>query len=327
MPAPVDFSRRRFVQAALVAPAVAAVPRAGHAQTYPTRPIRLVVGLPPGTGPDIVARLLTRWLGQRLGQSVMVENRPGAGTNVATESVVRAAPDGYTLLLSSMTNAINATLYPHLPFDFIRDIAPVAFVSDNPFVMLVTPSFPAKDVPEFIAYAKVNPGKVNMASGGNGSAPHVFGELFKLMAGVDLTHVPYRANLYPDLLAGQVQVAFTAIASALAFIRAGKLRVLAVTTTRPSALLPDVPPLRRFVPGYEASAWLGIGAPNGTPAAIVEQLNKDINASLSDPNNKARLTALGVEPAPMSPAAFGAFTDQETEKWAKVITSAHIKVE
>jgi tripartite-type tricarboxylate transporter receptor subunit TctC len=327
MPASLDFSRRKFLHAALAAPALAAAPSVGHAQTYPTRPIHLVVGQAAGTAPDIIARLLAQWLGQRLGQSIMVENRPGAGTNVATESVVRAPPDGYTLLLSSMTNAINATLYPHLPFDFVRDIAPVTFVSDNPFVMVVTPSFPANNVAEFIAYAKANPGKVNMASGGNGSAPHVFGELFKLMAGVDLTHVPYRTSLYPDLLAGRVQLAFTAIAGSLAFIKAGKLRVLAVTTTRPSALLPDVPPLSRFVPGYEASAWLGVGAPNGTPVAIVEQLNKDINTVIADPSNKARLTALGVEPVPMSPAAFGAFTDKETQKWAKVIASANIKVD
>jgi tripartite-type tricarboxylate transporter receptor subunit TctC len=323
----VDFSRRRFLQATLAAPAFAAAPRVGHAQAYPTRPVRLVVGQPAGTAPDTIARLVGEWLGQRLGQSVIVENRPGAGTNVATETVVRAAPDGYTLLLSSMTNAINATLYQHLPFDFIRDIAPVAFVGDNPFVMVVTPPFPAKDVADFIAYAKANPGKVNMASGGSGSAPHVFGELFKIMAGVELTHVPYRASFYPDLLAGQVQVAFTAIAGSLAFIKAGKLRVLAVTTTRPSALLPDVPPLRQFVPGYEASAWLGIGAPTGTPADIVETLNKDINAAIADPSNKARLAALGVEPSPMSPAAFGAFTAAETRKWAKVVTSAHITAE
>ena len=321
-----DFARRRFLQAAVGATA-RAVPRAGHAQTYPTRPVRLIVGQPAGTAPDTIARLLAEWLGQRLVQSVIVENRPGAGTNVATESVVHAAPDGYTLLLSSMTNTINATLYPHLPFDFIRDIAPVAFVGDNPFVMVVTLSFPAKDVAEFIASAKANPGKVNMASGGSGSAPHVFGELFKLMAGVDLTHVPYRASFYPDLLAGQVQVAFTAVAGSLAFIKAGKLRALAVTTARPAAQLPDVPLLNRFVPGYEASAWLGIGAPKGTPAAIVEKLNTAINASFSDPNNKARLAALGVEPSPMSPAALEKFTADETQKWAKVITSAHIKAE
>jgi tripartite-type tricarboxylate transporter receptor subunit TctC len=323
----VNVSRRRFLQAALAAPAVAAAPRAGYAQTYPTRPVHLVVGQPAGTAPDTIARLLGEWLGQRLAQSVLVENRPSAGTNVATESVIRAAPDGYTLLLSSMTNAINAALYQHLPFDFIRDIAPVAFVGDNPFVMVVTPSFPANNVAEFIAYAKANPGKVNMASGGSGSAPHVFGELFKITAGVDLTHVPYRASFYPDLIAGQVQVAFTAIAGSLAFIKAGKLRVLAVTTKRPSALLPDVPPLDRFVPGYDASAWLGVGAPKGTPAAIVERLNKDINAAMADPSNKARLAALGVEPSPMSLAAFGTFTADETRKWAKLITSAHITVE
>jgi tripartite-type tricarboxylate transporter receptor subunit TctC len=323
----VDFARRKFLKSAIAAAALAAAPRAGHAQSYPTRPIRLVVGQPPGTAPDTIARLLAQWLGQRLGQSVVVENRPGAGLNLATETVVRAAPDGYTLLLSSLSNAINATLYAHLPFDFIRDIAPVAFVGDNAFVMVVTPSLPAKSAAEFIAYAKANPGKVNMASAGPGTAPHVFGELFKTMAGVDLTHVPYRGSFYPDLLSGQVQVAFTAIAGSLALIKAGKLRALAVTTARPAAQLPDVPPLNRFVPGYEASAWLGIGAPKATPAAIVDKLNTEINASLSDPNNKARLAALGVEPSPMSPAALEKFTADETQKWAKVIASAHIKAE
>jgi tripartite-type tricarboxylate transporter receptor subunit TctC len=323
----VDSERRKFLKSAIGAAAVAAAPRAGHAQSYPTRPVRLVVGQPPGTAPDTIARLLAQWLGPRLGQAVVVENRPGAGLNLAAETVVRAAPDGYTLLLSSLTNAINATLYAHLPFDFMRDIAPVAFVGDNAFVMVVTPSFPAKTVAEFIAYAKANPGKVNMASAGSGTAPHVFGELFKTMAGVDLTHVPYRGSFYPDLLAGQVQVAFTAVAGSLALIKAGKLRALAVTTARPAAQLPDVPPLNRFVPGYEASAWLGIGAPKGTPAAIVDKLNTEINASLSDPSNKARLAALGVEPSPMSPAALEKFTADETQKWAKVITSAHIKAE
>jgi len=323
----VVFARRRFLQAAIGATALAAGPRAGRAQSHPSRPVRLVVGQPPGTAPDTIARLLAEWVGQRLGETIVVENRPGAGLNLATEAVVRAAPDGYTLLLSSLTNAINATLYEHLPFDFVRDIAPVAFVGDIPFVMVVTPSFPAKDAAEFIAYAKANPGKVNMASAGSGTAPHVFGELFKAMAGIDLTHVPYRGSFYPDLLAGQVQVAFTAIAGSLALIRAGKLRALAVTTARPAAQLPDVPPLRNVVPGYEASAWLGIGAPKGTPVEIVDKLNTAINASLSDPNNKARLAALGVEPSPMSPAALEKFTADETRKWAKVITSAHIKAE
>ena len=303
------------------------MPRTVHAQTYPTRPIRLIVGQPAGTAPDTIARLLADWLGQRLGQSVVVENRPGAGLNLATETVVHAAPDGYTLLLSSLTNAINATLYEQLPFDFVGDIEPVAFVGDNAFVLVVTPSLPAASVAEFIAYAKANPGKVNMASAGNGTAPHVFGELFKIMAGVDLLHVPYRGSFYPDLLAGQVEVAFTAIAGSLAFIKAGKLRALAVTTSQPVAQLPDVPPLNKFVPGYEASAWLGIGAPKGTPAAIVRKLNAEINASLSDPNNTARLAALGVAPSSMSPAALAKFTADEAQKWAKVITSAHIKAE
>jgi len=323
----VDFARRRFLKTAAGAAALAAAPRAGFAQSFPTRPVRLVVGQPAGTAPDTIARLVAEWLGQRLGQPVVVENRPGAGLNLATEIVVHAAPDGYTLLLSSLSNAINATLYDHLPFDFERDIAPVAFVGDNPFVMVVTPSFPATSVAEFIAYAKANPGKVNMASAGPGTAPHVFGELFKVTAGVDLTHVPYRGSFYPDLLAGQVQVAFTAVAGSLALIKAGKLRALAVTTAHPAAQLPDLPPLNKFVPGYDASAWLGIGAPKGTPAAIVEKLNAEINASLNDPSNKARLAALGVEPSPMSPAALEKFTADETRKWATVISSAHIKAE
>jgi tripartite-type tricarboxylate transporter receptor subunit TctC len=323
----VALARRRFLQAAAGVGALAAAPRAGLAQSYPTRPVRLIVGQPAGTAPDMIARLLAEWLGQRLGQSVVVENRPGAGLNLATEIVVHAAPDGYSLLLSSLTNAINATLYEHLPFDFLRDIAPVAFVGDNAFVMVVTPSLPAKDVLEFIAYAKANPGKVNMASAGSGTAPHVFGELFKTMTGVDLTHVPYRGSFYPDLLAGQVQVAFTAIAGSLAFIKAGKLRALAVTTARPATQLPHEPPLNKFVPGYEASAWLGIGAPNGTPVEIVDKLNNEINASLNDPNNKARLAALGVEPSPMSPTVLEKFTADETQKWAKVIAAAHVKAE
>jgi len=323
----VVFARRRFLQASSSAAALVLAPRAGRAQSYPSRPIRLIVGQPAGTAPDTIARLLGEWLGQRLGQAIVVENRPGAGLNLATELVAHAAPDGYTLLLSSLTNAINATLYEHLSFDFQRDIAPVAFVGDNAFVMVVTPSFPAKDAAEFIAYAKANPGKVDMASAGSGTAPHVFGELFKTMAGVDLTHVPYRGSFYPDLMAGQVQLAFTAIAGSLGFIKAGKLRALAVTTAQPAAQLPDVPPLKGFVPGYEASAWLGIGAPKATPAEIVDKLNTEINAALGEPNNKARLAALGVEPSPMSSAALEKFTADETSKWAKVITSAHIKAE
>jgi tripartite-type tricarboxylate transporter receptor subunit TctC len=323
----VVIARRRFLQASISAAALVAACRTGRAQSYPTRPVRLIVGQPAGTAPDTIARLLAEWLGQRLGQAVVVENRPGAGLNLATELVAHAAPDGYTLLLSSLTNAINATLYEHLPFDFMRDIAPVAFVGDNAFVMVVTSSFPAKDAAEFIAHAKANPGKVNMASAGPGTAPHVFGELFKTTAGVDLTHVPYRGSFYPDLIAGQVQVAFIAVAGSLALIQAGKLRALAVTTAQPAAQLPDVPPLNRFVPGYEASAWLGIGAPKGTPADIIAKLNAEINAALGDPNNKARMAALGVEPSPMSPAALEKFTADETQKWAKVITSAHIKAE
>jgi tripartite-type tricarboxylate transporter receptor subunit TctC len=298
-----------------------------RAEIYPARPVRVIVGLAAGTSPDIIARLLAEWLSEQLGQRFFVENRPGAGTNLATETVVRAPPDGYSLLFVNASNAINAALYDNLNFTFIRDIAPVASVGGIPFVMLVNPSFPAKKVPEFIAYAKANPGKINMASVGNGTAPHVYGELFCEMAGVDLVHVPYRGNPLPDLLGGQVQVYFCALPSSIGFIRAGKLRALAVTTASRLELLPDIPTVGEFVPGYEAIAWQGIGAPKNTPAGIVEKLNEEINASLADPKIKARFADMGAMPTPMTPTGFGKFISDETEKWGKVVKVANIKAD
>jgi tripartite-type tricarboxylate transporter receptor subunit TctC len=297
------------------------------AQTYPTRPVRIIVGFTPGGGVDINARLIGQWLSERLGQQFVIENRPGAGTNIATEAVVRAAPDGYTLLLATVPNAINATLYDKLNFNFIRDITPVATISGVPNIMAVHPSFPAKTVPEFIAYAKANPGKVNMASVGNGTSGHVSGELFKRMAGVDLLHVPYRgaAPALTDLMGAQVQVMFPTMPASIQYVRAGTLRALAVTTATRSEALPDVPAVAEFVPGYEASTWYGVGAPKNTPAEIVEKLNKEINAALADPKLKARLADLGAEPMSMTPADFGKLIAEETEKWAKVIKFAGIK--
>jgi tripartite-type tricarboxylate transporter receptor subunit TctC len=322
-----SLSRRQLLHLATGATTAFMVPSAANAQAYPTRSVRFVVGTPPGTSPDTIARLFGQWLSEQLGQPFVIENRPGAGMNVATDTVVRAPADGYTLLLSSLSNAINATLYPKLNFDFLHDIAPVAFIGDNAFLLAVTPSLPVKTVPDFIAYAKANPGKINMASGGNGSAPHMFGELFKLTAGVNLVHVPYRSSFYPDLFAGRVQVAFIAVAGSLALVKAGKIRALALTTAKRSDVLPDLPTIAEFVPGYQASAWLGISAPKDTPAAVVATLNKIINAIVSKPDVKSRLAGLGIEPRPMTPAEFGKFSAEETAKWAKVITSAGIKTD
>ncbi len=319
--------RRQLLQLATGAGAALMALNAARAQDYPARSVRLVVGTPPGASPDTIARLFGQWLSERLGQPLVIENRPGAGMNVATDTVVRAPADGYTLLLSSLSNAINATLYPKLNFNFLHDIEPVAFIGDNAFVMVVTPSLRVKTVEEFIAYAKANPGKINMASGGNGSAPHMFGELFKLMAGVDLVHVPYRSSFYPDLFAGRVQVAFIAVAGSLALVKAGKIRALAVTTATRSDVLPDLPAIGEIVPGYQASAWLGIGAPRNTPPAVVATLNKAINAIVSKPDVKSRLAGLGIAPRPMTPAAFGKFCADETDKWAKVVGNAGIKAD
>jgi tripartite-type tricarboxylate transporter receptor subunit TctC len=319
--------RRIFLNLAAGAAALPAVSHIAWAQEYPTKPVRIIVGFAPGGGADIAARLIGQWLSERLGQSFVIENRPGAGSNIATEAVVRAPSDGYTLLLVSAPAAINATLYEKLSFNFIRDIAPVASISHVPHVMVVHPSFPAKTVPEFIAYAKANAGKINMASAGNGSTPHVAGELFKMMAGVNLIHVPYRSAgpALTDLLGGQVQVMFDNMASSIEHIRAGKLRPLAVTTTMRSETLPDVPTVSEFVPGYEVSNWFGVGAPKATPAEILDRLNKEINASLADPKLRARLADLGGTPLVGSPADFGKLIAAETEKWAKVIRAANIK--
>src|SRR5262245_9990756 len=313
--------RRNFLHLAAGAAALPAVSRIARAQAYPTRPVRIIVGFPAGGGSDIIARLMGLYLSERLGQPFIIENRPGAGSNIATEAVVRAPPDGYTLLLVTAPNAINATLYDKLNFNFIRDIAPVASVTRGPFVMLVNPSFSAKTVPEFIAHAKANPGMINFASGGTGFASHLAGELFKVMTGVNMVYVPYRgqAPAMTDLLGGQVQVMFDPVVSSIAHIRAGKLRPLAVTTATRMELLPDVPTVGELVPGYEASVWFGIGAPKNTPTEIADRLNKDINAGLADPTIKARLADLGGTALAGSPADFGTLIADETEKWAKVI--------
>jgi len=317
--------RRTFLHLAAGGVALPVLPRVVSAQNYPSRPVRILVGFPPGSAPDIVSRLLGQHLSARLGQPFIIENRPGASSNIATEAVVHASPDGYTLLLVSLANVFNATLYDRLNFDFIRDIAPVASVDRQPFVLETNPSVPAQTVPEFIAYAKAHPGKINMASAGPGSAPHVFGELFKTMAGVDLLHVPYRGNPLPELLSGQVQVFFGPIQSAIEYIRTGKLRALAVTTTTRSEILPDVPVLGDFVQGYEASAWLGLGVPKNTPLEIVERLNREINASLASTEMQSRFADLGDTPFASRPADFGKLLASETEKWGKVIRAANIK--
>jgi tripartite-type tricarboxylate transporter receptor subunit TctC len=291
--------------------------------------VRIIVGLPPGGGVDINARLIGQSLSERLGQPFIIENRPGAGGNIGTEAVVRAAPDGYTLLLVNQASAVNATLYQKLNFNFIRDIMPVATISGAPSIMAVHPSFPAKTVPEFIAYTRSNPGKVNMASEGVGASGHVFGELFKIMAGVDLLHVAYRgaAPALTDLMGAQVQVMFATMPASIQYVRAGSLRALAVTTATRSEVLPDVPAVGEFLPGYEGSVWYGVGAPRNTPAEIVEKLNKEINAALADPKLKARLADLGTEPMSMTSAEFTKFVADEIEKWAKVIKFAGIKAD
>ena len=320
-------SRRHFLRATAAAAALPALPRLGSAAAYPTRPVRIICGFAAGGAPDILARLFAQWLSERLGQSFIVEDRTGAGGNVATETVVQAAPDGHTLLLTSMGNAVNATLYEKLNYDFLRDIAPVAGISREPLGMEVQPSFPAGTVPEFIAYAKANPGKINYGSAGIGSSLHMAGELFNLMAGVELVHVAYRGSppALNDLLAGQIQLMFSPLPPSLGYVKAGRLRALAVTSATRSTVLPDVPVIGDFVPGYEASAWYGIGAPAGTPAEIVDKLNAEINAGLADPKLKARLIDLGSVPFPTSRAEFGKHLAAETEKWAKVVRAAKIK--
>ena len=321
--------RRQFLHLAACAAALPAVSRIARAQAYPTRPVRLIVGFAPGGTTDITARLIGQWLSERLGQQFFIENRTGAATNIATEAVVRAPADGYTLLLVTASNAINATLYDKLGFNFIRDIAPVAGVIRYPLVMQVNPSFPPKTVPEFISYAKSHPGKVSYGSGGIGTSIHVASELFKMMAGIDMIHVPYRggAPAMTDLMGGQIQVVFNPVPESMEHIKAGKLRPLAVTGATRSEALPDVPTVGDSVPGFEASALQGIGAPKDTPAEIVNKLNKEINAGLADPSLKARFADLGATVFVLSPADFGMFIADETEKWAKVIKFAGAKAE
>jgi len=317
--------RRRVLHLVAGAAALPAVPRLACAQVYPSRPVRIIVGFPAGSGPDIIARLMGQGLSERLGQQFVIENRLGAGGNIATDAVVRSPPDGYTLLLVNASNTINATLYTNLNFNLIRDVTPVTGIGHTSYGILVNQSFPVKTAPEFIAYAKTNTGKINMASAGSGSGPHVAGELFKMMTGIDLVHVPYRGSYWPDLLSGQVQVAFAPMTSSIGYIQAGTLRALAVTGATRSEALPNIPTVGEFVPGYEAIGWYGLGAPKDTPVAIVDKLNNGINATLADPIIKARLFALGAEPMPMTSATFGKFMSDETDKWGKVIRFAGIK--
>jgi len=313
--------RRRFLHLAAGAAALPVVPRIAMAQAFPTRPVRIVVPFAAGGATDIIARLIGQWLSERLGQQFVIENRPGAGSNIGTEMVVNAPPDGYTLLQVGASSAINATLYEKLSFNFLRDIAPVSGIISIPFIMAVNPSFPAKTVSEFIAYARANPGKVNMASGGNGTAGHLSGELFKMMAGINMVHVPYRGEgpALTDMLGGQVQAMFGTMPASIEYVRAGKLRPLAVTSARRSVLLPDLLTVGDFVPGYETSAWQGIGAPKNTPAEIINKFNKEINAGLADPKIKTRVADMGGTVLAGSPADFDKLIADETEKWGQVV--------
>jgi tripartite-type tricarboxylate transporter receptor subunit TctC len=325
----VKILRRQFLQFAGAAAAAAAVPQFASALDYPSRPVRIVVGFSAGGTQDPIARLMGQWLSERLGQPFVIENRPGAGGNIAAEAVARATPDGYTLLLIGPPNVINAALYDKPDFSFVRDIAPVANIINQPLVMVVNPSIPPKTVPEFIAYARANPSKINMASSGNGTSPHLAGEMFKKMAGINMVHVPYRgaAPAVTDLLGGQVQVIFATESAVIEHIRTGRLRALAVTTATRSDALPNIPTIAEYLPGYEASSWNGIGAPRDTPAEIIDRLNREINAGLADPNMKARLASLGGTVLPLSPADFRKLIADETEKWGNVIRAAGIKAE
>jgi len=316
--------RRQFLRLAAAATTLPTVSRIALAVDYPTRPVHLVVGYPPGLAPDIIARLVGAPLSERLGQPVVIDNRPGAGSNIGTEIVATARPDGYTLLLVTSTNAFNATIYDNLTFNFIRDIAPVASIDLAAFVLVVHPAVPATTISEFIAYAKANPSKIHMASAGVGTPPHIFGEMFKMMTGVDMVHVPYRSSFYPDLLGGQVQVIFATVTSSIGYIKAGQLRALGVTTATRVEALPDVPPIAESVPGYEAGGWYGIGAPIKTSTEIIEKLNKEINAVVADPKMQTSLVGIGLTPMSTTPAAFGKFIADETAKWGKVVKFAGI---
>jgi len=324
-----ELPRRQFLHLAAGAAALTALSRATSAQSYPTRPVRLILPFGPAGATDITARLIGQSLSERLAEPFVIENRPGAGGNIATEAVVRAPPDGYTLLYVTTANASNATLYDKLNFNFIHDVAPVAATIGFPYIMVVSPSVPVKTLPEFIAYAKANPGKINMASPGIGSTPHLNGELFQVMTGTNIVHVPYRsaAAVMTDLLSGQVQLYFGTTASSLEYVRTGKLRALGVTIERPLDALPDIPTVGHFVPGYEAHNWYGVGAPKTTPAEIVDKLNTEINAALADPKMKARLADLGGTALPGTPAEFAKLIADETEKWGKVIKAVNIKLE
>ena len=314
-----------------LAAGAAALPLSGmigaRADTYPSRPVHMLVGFPPGSAPDIMARLAAQWMSDKLHQQFVVENRPGAGSNIATEAVTRADPDGYTILADVLTNVLNVSLYQHLNFNFMRDIAPVSPTANAPYVVLVTNSLPVQTIPEFIAYAKANPGKINMASGGNGTSSHLFGALFMMMAGVDLVHVPYRTNYMTDVIGGQVQFVVNPIPQSMEFVKDGKVRALAVTTAKRLSALPNLPTVNEFVPGYEAVGWYGIGAPKDTPAPIIAALNGALTAALGEAEAKARLADLGVEAMPMTPAQFAKFMVAENEKWEKVIRAADIRLD
>jgi tripartite-type tricarboxylate transporter receptor subunit TctC len=325
----VKLTRRAFLQLTAGAAALPAFSRLARAEPYPTRPVRLLVGFPPGSSSDLVARVMAQALSERLGQQIIVDNRPGASGNIATELAAKARPDGYTLLFTLSSNAINAALYDKLNFNFVRDIAPVGSIDRLPLVMEVNPSVPAKTVPEFIAYAKANPGKINMASGGLGSPQHMAGALFQMLTGVEMLHVPYKGagSALTDLVSGRVQIMFDVVAASIGFIKADKLRPLAICSLTPATMLPDIPPLANYVPGFEAIAWHGIGAPAATPPEIIAKLTAEINASLAAPTVAETLAQLGAEPAPMTPAQFGKFIDEDTQRWAKVVKFAHIKPE
>ena len=319
--------RREFLCLAASAAALPALPRAARAEAYPSRPVHIIVSFPAGTAPDITGRIVAQALSERLGQQIVVDNRPGASGSIAIETAAKAPADGYTLLLALSSNVVNAALYTNLGFNVVRDITPVAFVGANPFVLAVTPSLPVKTFPEFIAYAKANPGKVNMASQGVGTTPHVCGELLKLMTGITFTHVPYRTSLMPDLPAGQVHFYFSPLPQPIEYVKDGRLRGLAITSATRSALLPEVPTVGEFVPGYQAVGWVGVGTPKGTSTEVIDKLNNEINALVSEPQMRARLLSLGVEPNPMNPAEFGKFIAEEYEKWADVIRRADVKPE
>jgi tripartite-type tricarboxylate transporter receptor subunit TctC len=307
--------------------ALPALPRVAWPLDYPTRPVRVIVGFPAGSGPDVITRLVGQRVGDRLGQQFIVEDRSGAGSSMAAQDVVAAPADGYTLLLAANANAVNASLYPNLPFNFVRDVAAVGMICSAPFLLTANPAVPAKTFPEFITYAKANPGRINMASPGIGTTPHLMYELLKMMTGIELVHVPYRTGYIPDLLSGQVQVAFSTITQAMQYVGDGRLRALAVSSAARSDVLPDVPAVGEFVPGYDASGWFGICAPAATPTAIVDTLNNAINAIVAEPDTRARLVGLGVRPLSMTPAEFAQLIADDTEKWAKVIRSANIKTE